>query len=602
MPIANVSDIVGRRDLVAEAQGWAELRLKKKELAMRQEAATKKNKPKPYNFDIADFGTNNENMFELQQNLNDQAYQYAMANSDLLSITPGTEDCGPDCKNAHIALNNMEGAADMFNKYGDNLKLEHDKLAELIETDPKNYNNEENRQKLKDMQNVWKMGMGGENYNFGFDGRGKLIVNSKKRKQTESFLVDDDGAPILNKEGNNQILYEKKGGGETTDVSKAKKNPSTGEPIKIMADMNTGEDTDFDVTQMGFGSWIGNLGFNQPNKNYDSAAFNETIADYSGMVQHSNDPSSEGHFTNHVKGSRDALQGYIFGPGGYWDDETGEGTLAGHSSYIQNLIREEKGDSHIITKSDILDKAYELGYNHQTGSSSSSSTKSLYPFDFNNQKIDAITYSRNVEFDTANNGWSGDAPTDKETSNIEYDFQGGGFNKATLDITIRLNPKNVTLMSGDNNFSLVNNNKALGKFNQITEFIANQYGVALFYNGRAIDDDTYTNLDDEEKAKCSYQTAFYGDINLGGSINDENLKRLGIQYQQMDDGNYTPAIILATHYENTMASLGDSKGTGDSNNNKMITLAKSEAVRKNKELKEELKKIEIEKEKTKVVW
>ena len=163
MPIANVSDIVGKRDLVQEAQGWADIMVKKKGLQMKTEQAKQARKPKPYDFDIAQFGTKNENMLAVQQNLNDQAYNFAMANSDLLRIDPYSEDCGPNCKQAHRTLHNMQSAAKIFNTYGDDLKGRYDRLAELMREDPDNYDNAENAQLLLDMANVWEQGMNGEN-------------------------------------------------------------------------------------------------------------------------------------------------------------------------------------------------------------------------------------------------------------------------------------------------------------------------------------------------------------------------------------------------------------------------------------------------------
>ena len=84
MPIANVSEIVGQRDLVKEAQGWADLRLKKKQLQAREEKEKLKSKPKPYNFNTENFGSENPHMFDLQQNLNQQMSDYALANAELL--------------------------------------------------------------------------------------------------------------------------------------------------------------------------------------------------------------------------------------------------------------------------------------------------------------------------------------------------------------------------------------------------------------------------------------------------------------------------------------------------------------------------------------
>lgn len=36
MPIADVSDIIGKRNLVEETQGWMQLAMQKKELAMKE--------------------------------------------------------------------------------------------------------------------------------------------------------------------------------------------------------------------------------------------------------------------------------------------------------------------------------------------------------------------------------------------------------------------------------------------------------------------------------------------------------------------------------------------------------------------------------------
>ena len=53
MPIADVSDIIGKRNLVEETQGWMQLAMQKKELAMKELEQKKKDKLAPFDWEIA---------------------------------------------------------------------------------------------------------------------------------------------------------------------------------------------------------------------------------------------------------------------------------------------------------------------------------------------------------------------------------------------------------------------------------------------------------------------------------------------------------------------------------------------------------------------
>jgi len=60
MPFADVSEIIGKRDLVGEAQQWAQLGLQKKKLALMEEKAQENSKVNNYEFNQAEFGVDNQ--------------------------------------------------------------------------------------------------------------------------------------------------------------------------------------------------------------------------------------------------------------------------------------------------------------------------------------------------------------------------------------------------------------------------------------------------------------------------------------------------------------------------------------------------------------
>ena len=59
MPFADVSEIIGKRDLVQEAQQWAQLGLNKRKVDMLEEKSQEESKVNNYKFNQAEFGVNN---------------------------------------------------------------------------------------------------------------------------------------------------------------------------------------------------------------------------------------------------------------------------------------------------------------------------------------------------------------------------------------------------------------------------------------------------------------------------------------------------------------------------------------------------------------
>ena len=561
MPIANVSDIVGRRDLVAEAQGWADLMLKKKELLMKQEEEREKNKPKPYDFTLAEFGTNNEAMLAVQEDLNDQAYEYAMAHSELLSIDPRSEDCGPECKNAHRVLHNMQSASKIFNTYGDDLKTRHDALARLIAEDPDNYDNAENRQKLEDMKMVWKQGMSGENYNFTFGPDGRLVVNTKKKKKTPKIKTDANG-PVLDANGQPVILYDDGRGGETDDPTKAKKD-NQGNPIPIMVDMETGLDTDYEVSQKGFGNWLTDLGFSNSVANVNDSNFKQTNQDYANLIY----SDGQGNYEAYKDNSYKALEAYIFGNGGYWNDSTGVGVTNGHSKYLEKLVRQEKGEDHIIQKTALVEMAYRLGRGMEVSSQTSGDVE--YDYELESQEFTGYSYEYGLDSDEYINE-TGDY---KQQNKSTYIFEGGAYDtgeQGVIKVGIEVNPSKIAIIHGDDRFSDISSTEQLDSLGDEVQFEGAQYGVSLFYKGKAISKEQFASLTPDEQKQCSYERALYGNMKIPKK-NAGKLDRLGIKYQLSADGKYllVKSIIKANAYDNQVAG----RGSGD-RNDKLIANAK----------------------------
>ena len=191
MPVQNVADIVGRRNLVEEAQGWVNIGMKKKELEMQRQKAEKENKPKPYQFEFADWGSQNQYMQEWMGDLQDKSVALTMADSQLLRIAYYDENCSAECQMAHKRLRNRHHAAKTMQNLQTQFKTDYEKLKDLIENPQTSgdYDNAENRAKLRRMREEWVNGM-----KLDIDSDGRLIVLQGEDIQIDK--VDDNGNPL----------------------------------------------------------------------------------------------------------------------------------------------------------------------------------------------------------------------------------------------------------------------------------------------------------------------------------------------------------------------------------------------------------------------
>ena len=110
MPYADVSDIIGRRDPVAETQKWTQLYLQRKEMEQKLAESKEKRQPKPYeyNFDQESYGTDNPYQQELFNNLAEQSQQMTYADMDYLTVDPALGD-------ATVRQKHLELERELFN-------------------------------------------------------------------------------------------------------------------------------------------------------------------------------------------------------------------------------------------------------------------------------------------------------------------------------------------------------------------------------------------------------------------------------------------------------------------------------------------------------
>mgnify|MGYP003646953500 FL=1 len=223
MTVANVADIVGRRNLVEEAQGWAKIRHDKEKLAMLQKekaaAAKKAATPKAHAFKFADWGSENQYMQEWMGDLQDKSTHLTMADAELLRIPYYDERCGAECQAAHQRLRNRHATAQQMKNLQKGFKTDYERLKKLME-DPStsaDYDNEENRAKLAKMEEEWAKGM-------------KLDIDPKTGRL---IVLHGEDVQVAKTNEAGQPLFLDENGNETPDPKSAAKDEN-GDPMLAM--------------------------------------------------------------------------------------------------------------------------------------------------------------------------------------------------------------------------------------------------------------------------------------------------------------------------------------------------------------------------------
>ena len=188
MPFADVSEIIGKRDLVQEAQQWAQLGLNKRKVDMLEEKSQEESKVNNYKFNQAEFGVNNPYFSDQMRNLNDKSYQWVLANADLLKIDPTSPDASPEVKQAHRINANLQMSAKQISSISTNLSNKYkSNLAKMNNPQTKDlFNNSENVALMQGVENLWKT--------FGADGSmffdidfntGNLVIKERQKMQVQ---------------------------------------------------------------------------------------------------------------------------------------------------------------------------------------------------------------------------------------------------------------------------------------------------------------------------------------------------------------------------------------------------------------------------------
>ena len=235
MPFADVSDIIGKRNLVQEAQQWAQLGLEKKKVALMEEKAQEQSKVKNYEFNQAEFGVENPYFSDQMRNLNDKSYQWVLANADLLKIDPTSPDASPEVKRAHRINANLQMSAKQISSISTNLSNKYKtNLTKMNDPQTKDlFNNSENVALMQGVENLWKT--------FGADGSmffdidfntGNLVIKERQKMQVQE--VNDNGELLFINSDGKKVTQDDDAFDENSQPSMVEGDDYDNENVKTM--------------------------------------------------------------------------------------------------------------------------------------------------------------------------------------------------------------------------------------------------------------------------------------------------------------------------------------------------------------------------------
>ena len=235
MPFADVSDIIGKRNLVQEAQQWAQLGLEKKKVALMEEKAQEQSKVKNYEFNQAEFGVENPYFSDQMRNLNDKSYQWVLANADLLKIDPTSPDASPEVKRAHRINANLQMSAKQISSISTNLSNKYKtNLTKMNDPQTKDlFNNSENVALMQGVENLWKT--------FGADGSmffdidfntGNLVIKERQKMQVQE--ANENGELLFINSNGKKVTQDDDAFDENSQPSMVEGDDYDNENVKTM--------------------------------------------------------------------------------------------------------------------------------------------------------------------------------------------------------------------------------------------------------------------------------------------------------------------------------------------------------------------------------
>ena len=562
MPVADVSDLMSKRNLVEETQGWMSLALQKKELALKELEKKKKDQLQPFEWDLKDWGSDNPYFQDQLQDLSQDYYNNVYAMAPYLNINPNDmENCPPGskCAQAHRLKNTLDGTPGAFKAFQSRFQKDYDSAIELINDKDSEYYNVENLSILENAKGEWYKGF---RPTYGPDGKLMAIVTEKVPVPQE----DESGNPI----------YETEAGGTTTNKDDAKLD-NDGNPIQATKEQDQEKVITLDDYYDKLG--LNNLKKNASSNDWDPENFSKMITEDTSFIL--SDGSIDKNNPNYKK-TYNNLHGAIFGTGDTWNNDAPEGgLLTSNAAPIISMMRNDPSgtwkDDTPITKDEIIDYVIQntMGIGAEDDDSQGYTVQDQIDIMLGNTgSLNGQNFSGVTPKDDS--GWG--TPDSPVENNIDYiasfDIDR---NKAQLDTEVLFTPENVTLLNGHDIFV-----EADGKINEGGKGrkIKTEFGdvVLSLYDTKAkrfISQADYDDYGDEQKANCVYKPAIYATF----TTDDDNVlgywKEKGLiegQGGQLDNSSLEGLVSLDTQ-RNNVSSEGDSASPNYVNTQAIYELA-----------------------------
>ena len=346
MPVADLSEIIGKRDLVAEAQQWQQLGFQKRELELKEKKAAEKDPTKNYNFKMAEFGVDSPYFGDSMRAMNDKSYNWVLANAHLLKIDPTSPDATEEVRNAHRINNNLQFSSQEITNIANRLDKDYNNLVKLM-NDPETrdfYDTVENHKKLEQIRNMWQRF--GDTENFDIDlSTGHLVIQKNFKGQIHK--TNDNG----------EKLYQTEDGGEVTlgDTDEFGESLAAigddGNPIPVMVE---GEDFDPNLTQnMSVTEWYDTLQMKDLETN-DSLG-DDAYIEYDKYLLLTKGGDGVNKQINELQ-TRNRIQNDMILGGGQYNPETNTKRLTRAGNTIYNIMKNKLG--RWPTMKEMVDYAY----------------------------------------------------------------------------------------------------------------------------------------------------------------------------------------------------------------------------------------------------
>ena len=529
MPVADVSDLMSKRNLVQEAQGWLSLDLQKKEQARKELESKKKDALKPFDWEMADWGSDNPYFQEQLQDLSQDYYNHVYSMAPYLSMNPGDmENCPPGspCANAHRLKNTLDGTAGAFKSFQTRFKNDYDAALDLLGDKDSIYYNQDNLQALENAKGEW---MKGFKPSYNQDGRLMAIVTETEKVPQK----DEDGNPI----------YLTESGDTTTNKDDAKIGDD-GNPVQATADQEVEKMITLDEYYDKLGISKDKLKKNASANDWNPETFSELITPDSSFI---GDDGVINKNNKNYKTTYTNLHGAIFGATDMYNPNDPEGSvLTANAAPIINMMRNDPSGNFkegSITKDQIIDYVIQnvMGYDGVDGDGSGGGfdmAELISRMSDHNHTGELSTYSINVGGD-ANNRTYEMGEADAIAYEGMFTIEHGGKEEGQIT-QATFSPDEVTLIGGDGLFrSGEHTIEGLGKDLEVSYHDAY---LCLWDpdQKKFLTKSEESNLTDEQKAKCEYRPAIQVTFHASGTSMESSWNGKGIS----NDGGKTVKAIM----------------------------------------------------------